>query len=150
MEVAKDQKVTSQEVVSNDTEASEEVFNNDLETDETNPRTRLKIRSTRVVLSVGGGEAFDRPSNPNKIIEQLAGVNEPDKDLDDTIDSVNDNDEIEEIDGNIETTVSYDLTISAERFMDAFSSIEENLCNVEDSKKIPFISEINLSFLTYM
>ena len=49
---------------------------------------------------------------------------------------------IEQIDGNIESTVAYDLTISAVNLFDAFCSIEENLCSAEDSPKIPFISEI--------
>ena len=52
-ETVKDQEVTTREVVSNDAEASEEVFEEDLETDELNPRTRLRVRSRRLVLSVG-------------------------------------------------------------------------------------------------
>ena len=39
-------------------------------------------------------------------------------------------------DGNIELTVNFDLTISALSFLDAFGSIEENLCNDEDESKI--------------
>ena len=49
---------------------------------------------------------------------------------------------IEQIDGNIDSTVTYDLTISAETFIDAFSSIEENLCSAEFDPKIPFISTV--------
>ena len=128
-ETVKDQEVTTREVVSNDAEASEEVFEEDLETDELNPRTRLRVRSRRLVLSVGAGEAVARPSNPNKTIEQLDGVNELDKD--ESVDELERKD-----DGNIELTVNFDLTISALSFLDAFGSIEENLCNDEDESKI--------------
>ena len=105
LETAEDQKVTTQEVVSNDAQASEEVFEEDLETDSIDPRTRLRVRSRRLVLSVGSGEAIARPSNP-KIIEQVDGVNEPDKD--DSIDEVDKKDE-----ENIETsaTVTFDLIL---------------------------------------
>ena len=144
--------MTTQEVVSNDAEACEEVFEEDLETDSINPRTRLRVRSRRLVLSVGSGEAVARPSNP-KIIEQLDGGNEPDKD--DSIDEFEKKDDgdsvvdkevlediIEQFDGNAESTVTFDLTISALTLTDAFNSIEENLCSKEDSPKIPFISDV--------
>ena len=50
--------------MSNDAEASEEVFEEDLETDELSPRTRLRVRSRRLVLSVGVGEAVARRGHP--------------------------------------------------------------------------------------
>ena len=72
-EVAKYQEVTTQEVTT-DAEASEDVFEEDLVIDEINPRSRLRIRSRKVMLSVSGGEAVasDRPSNPNKMIEHVS------------------------------------------------------------------------------
>ena len=51
-------------------------------------------------------------------------------------------DVIDQIDGNIESTVTYDLTISAATSFEAFCSIEENLCRGDDGDKIPFISEV--------
>ena len=51
-------------------------------------------------------------------------------------------DVIEQIDGNAEATVTFDLTISALTLTDAFNSIEENLCTEEDNPKIPFISDV--------
>ena len=75
-EMAKDQEVTTQEVLTTDAEASEEVFEEDLVSDEINPRSRLRVRvrSRRIGLRVGG-EAADsaRLSNPNKMIEQVDG-----------------------------------------------------------------------------
>ena len=124
-----------QEDVSTDAEASEEVFIEDLETGDINPRTRLRVRSRQLVFSVGGGEAVARPSNPNKTIEQLDGVTEPDKD--DSIDEVEKKD-----DGNKESTVSFDLTISAVTFLGAFGSIEENLCDDEDGAYFFVIAEV--------
>ena len=63
-ETVKNLEVTTREVVSNDAEASGEVFEEDLETDELNPRTRLRVRSRRLVLSVGVGEAVARRGHP--------------------------------------------------------------------------------------
>ena len=57
-------------------------------------------------------------------------------------DSEDRDDAIEQIDGNIESTVTYDLTISAANEHEAFCSIEENLCRGDDGDKIPFISEV--------
>ena len=101
--------MTTQEVTT-DAKPSEDVFEEDLEIDEINPRSRLRIRSRKVVLSVGGGEADARararPSNTNQMIEQVDGVNESDN-----------NDSIEEVekkdDENFESTLTFDLTISA-------------------------------------
>ena len=142
-EQVKGQEVIIQEDVSTDAEASEEVFIEDLETGDINPRTRIRVRSRQLVLSVGGGEAVARPSNPDKIIEQLDGVNEVDKD--ESIDDGNEANETSEDDkiiGNNEATVTYDLTISAHQLVDAYCSIEDNLCHSkEDSENIPFISE---------
>jgi len=76
-ETANDQEVTTQEV-STDTEATEEVFDEDLVSDGIIPRTRLRVRSRRVVLSVG--EAVARPFKPNVQIEQVDGIFEADKD----------------------------------------------------------------------
>ena len=136
-EKAKCQEVISQEVTT-DAEAYENVFEEDLEIKEINPRSRL--RSRKVVLSVGGGEAVAsaRPSNPNKIIEQVDGVNESDND--DSIEEVEKKDE-----ENIESNLTFDLTISAVAvsFLDAFGSIEENLCRDEDESKVLFISEVH-------
>ena len=149
--------MTTQEVIT-DAEVSEDVFVEDLEINENNPRSRLRIRSRKVVLSVGGGEAVvtARPPNQNQIIEQVDGVNESDSDDIETIDdqkddNKNSDDVIEEIDGGIETsvtiedetTITFDLTISAHQLVDAYCSIEDNLCHSqEDNEKIPFISEI--------
>ena len=47
---------------------------------------------------------------------------------------------IVQIDGNIESIVTYDLTISAANADDAYLNIEENLLSQEFSPKIPFIS----------
>ena len=51
-EIAKVQEVTIQEDVSTDAEVIEDVFDKDLETDqhEINPRTRLRVRSTKLVV----------------------------------------------------------------------------------------------------
>ena len=84
------------------------------------------------------------PSNP-KQIEQLDGVHEADKD--DThekeVDEKNDEDDL--IDGqkiSSEPTITFDLTISSFKVLDAFGSIEENLCRTEeDFYNVPFISE---------
>ena len=145
-DIVKVQEVTNQEDVS--TEAIEDVFIENLETTEINPRTRA--RSTRIVSSVGGGEAVARPSNPDKIIEQLDGVNEVDKD--ESIDDGNEANETSEDDkiiGNNEATVTYDLTISAHQLVDAYCSIEDNLCHTkEDNENIPFISETPSSEVT--
>ena len=132
LETVKDQEVTTPEVVSNDAEASEEVFEEDLVTDELNPRTRLRLRSRRLVLSVGAGEAVARPSNPNRTIDQLDGVTEREKD--DAIDEVKKKDD--------ELFITFDLTIRAFTFLDAFGSIEENLNLDEYGPKIPFIGEV--------
>ena len=88
-------------------------------------------------MSVGGGEAVARarPSNPNKMIEQVDGVNESDND--DSIEEVEKKD-----DENFESTLTFDLTISVAILLDAFGSIEENLCNDKDESKIHFISEV--------
>ena len=85
----------------------------------------------------GGGEAVarDRPSNTNQIIEQVDGVNESEND--DSIDEVEKKDD-ENFD---ESILTFDLTISAVTFLDAFGSIEENLCADKDESKILFISE---------
>lgn len=74
-------------------------------------------------------------NNPRQIIcvmkEALENTNSQDEEV------------IEQIDGNIESVpVTYDLTISAMTDLDAFCSIEENLCSAEDSPRIPFISDI--------
>ena len=62
--------------MSTDADGSDEVFS---ETLETNPGSRLRLRSRKVVLSIGEGEAGRKPSNSNKIIEQLDGVIETDE-----------------------------------------------------------------------
>ena len=51
---------------------------------------------------------------------------------------------IEQIDGNAEseTIASYDLTISALDADDAYLNIEENLLTMENSPRIPFISNV--------
>ena len=49
---------------------------------------------------------------------------------------------IEQIDGNTESKVTYDLMISAASDHEAFCSIEENLCRGDDGDKVPFISEV--------
>ena len=54
------------EKVTTGAEASENVFEEDLEIDEINPRSRLRIRSRKVVLSVGGGEAVATARPPIK------------------------------------------------------------------------------------
>ena len=86
----------------------------------------------------------------------MDGFNESDSDDIETIDdqkddNKNSDDVIEEIDGGIETsvtiedetTITFDLTISAHQLVDAYCSIEDNLCHSqEDNEKIPFISEI--------
>ena len=84
-------------------------------------------------MSVGGGEAVARPSN--KTIDQLDGITEPAKE--DSIGEVDKKD-----DETIESTVTFDLTISAVTFLDAFASIDENLSIDEYGDKIPFISEV--------
>ena len=43
-------------------------------------------------------------------------------------------------DENIESTLTFDLTISAVTFLDAFGSVEENLCN--DESKVLFIGDV--------
>ena len=48
---------------------------------------------------------------------------------------------IEQIDGNTESKVTYDLMISAASDHEAFCSIEQNLCRGDDGDKVPFISE---------
>ena len=47
------QEVTAQEVVSTEAETSDEVFEEDLEVGENNPTRRLRVRSRRLVLSIG-------------------------------------------------------------------------------------------------
>ena len=67
-ELAETQEVTTPEEVSTDANASDEVFIDSLET---NPGSRLRLRSRRSVISVGESEAAPKPSNSNKTIEQL-------------------------------------------------------------------------------
>ena len=67
------QEVTAQEVVSTEAETSDEVFEEDLELCENNPTRRLRVRSIRLLLSIGAGEAVKKPSNPTQI-EQVGGV----------------------------------------------------------------------------
>ena len=49
--------MTAQEDVSTDAETCEEVFDEDLDFDESNPVRRLRVRSRRLILSIGAGEA---------------------------------------------------------------------------------------------
>ena len=92
------------------------------------------MRSRRLILSIGAGEAVKKPSNPTQI-EQVYGVIKEDKD----------DDEDDLIDGqkiSSEPTITFDLTISSFKVLDAFGSIEENLCRTEeDFYNVPFISE---------
>ena len=59
-----------------------------------------------------------------------------------SIETVREDNVIEQIDGNTESTVTYDLMISAASDHEAFCSIEENLCRGDDGDKVPFISEV--------
>ena len=61
------QEVTNKEVVSIDDKNCEEVFEEDLVTDEPDPRTRLRVRSRRLVTSVGAGESIAKPRHPIQI-----------------------------------------------------------------------------------
>ena len=79
-ELAKAQEAICLEEVSTDASDSDdnEVFAESLETNPADPRSRLRLRSRKLVLSVG--EAVTRPSeNSNEQIEQLDGVTEADE-----------------------------------------------------------------------
>jgi hypothetical protein len=70
------QEATTPEEVSPDANTIDNVFTESLET--IHPESRLRLRSRKIVVSVGDGEAVNKPSNSNKTIEQLDGAIETD------------------------------------------------------------------------
>ena len=78
-DLAKAQEATILEEMSTDAAASDdhEVFTETLETNPTDPGSRVRLRSRKLVLSVG--EAVIKP--PDEQIEQLDGVTETDEDV---------------------------------------------------------------------
>ena len=78
-DLAKAQEATILEEMSTDAAASDdhEVFTETLETNPTDPGSRVRLRSRKLVLSVG--EAVTKP--PDEQIEQLDGVTETDEDV---------------------------------------------------------------------
>ena len=86
-----------------------------------------------VTESSDGGATSEHPRQIIYVMEESGNVANDDQD-----------NVIEQIDGNAEseTIASYDLTISALDADDAYLNIEENLLTMENSPRIPFISNV--------
>ena len=131
------QEVTTQEVVSTDAETSEEVFEEDLVTDESNPRPRLysELGSEDLLQVLDQERLVTGHLIQNKL---TAGLSHESDSNDTKENKVYENSDEE----SLEPTITFDSTIIAFKFLDAFGSNKENLCRTEeDFVNVPFISE---------